>query len=211
MGHRANYVVIEKGKAKAFTDSWGALGCTYALADGPATCRKLATAMEPTPELMDWAFAEAGFLLDYDDRRAIFFGVPEALEDGEGGDLDADDFLAALDDGPAELFAWVADAWKGWTLVWDERGVDAFADALAAKGITSITCQPPSYPKELKSVRVEVAIDARGKPAKKAARKKAVAKKAVAKKAVAKKAVVKKAVAKKAVAKKKPATRRQAR
>jgi hypothetical protein len=187
MGHRANYVVIEGGKAQAFYDSWGALGCTYALADGPRACRKLAALGEPTAELMDWAFAEAGFLLDYDDERAIFFGVPELFEEEDaGGDFDADGFLDALHEGPDVLFASVAKKWKGWTLIWDDRGVDAFADELARKDITSITCQPSSYPKKgLKPVRVEATIPSSPKPAGKSPAKKSV-KKAPAKKAAKK-------------------------
>ncbi|APR79912.1 Histone protein [Minicystis rosea] len=214
MGHRANYVIIEKGTAKAFMDSWGALGCTYALAEGPAACRDLATVAPTAEELMDWAFAEAGFLLDYDDHQAIFFGVPEPIEDAEEAEFDGTAFLAALRLGPAVLFSMVADAWEGWTLVWDDRGVDAFSDALAAKGITSIVCPPRSYPKNLRPLRVELVIE--GAPAKKPAKKKAPGAKKIAKKTAASKKVVKKqpaakkTAASKKVVKKQPAAKKAA-
>jgi hypothetical protein len=77
MGHRANFVIIREGAATAFFDPWGALGCTYLLLEGPAKATAAAQAMEPTEELLDWAFAEAGYLLDHDLQRLITFGYPE--------------------------------------------------------------------------------------------------------------------------------------
>jgi len=37
MGHRANFVLIREGGARAFHDQWAALGSTWAFAGGPAT------------------------------------------------------------------------------------------------------------------------------------------------------------------------------
>ncbi len=80
MGHRANFVLIHDGEAIAFQDQWAALGSTYLFAEGPVAASAAIEAMEPTSELMDWAFAEAGYLLDFDERRAIVFGTPEEVD-----------------------------------------------------------------------------------------------------------------------------------
>jgi hypothetical protein len=145
MGHRADYVIIRNNKAKAYYDHWGALGCLFVLDDGPKGIEEMASGNEEVSELMDWAWAEGGFLLDHDEKRCITFGYV---------DLDLDDmpqehvestkaFMDAAGD-PAKLFALVAPRWKGWTLEWNERGADAFAAHLAKRGITSIKTQKPS-------------------------------------------------------------------
>lgn len=77
MGHRANFVLIHDAEGAAYHDQWAALGSTYAFAGGPADATAAAEAAEPTTELLDWAFAEAGFLLDFDEYVAIVFGQPE--------------------------------------------------------------------------------------------------------------------------------------
>ena len=150
MGHRANFVIIENGRATAYRDRWAALGCTFTLMDGPGEARSAARSSEPTTELMDWAFAEAGYLLDFDENRAIAFGHPDLPLDDDF--LEADTAAAmnaamdALNQGPAEFFKHVAAKWRGWTLVWDDRGVDAFAEHLARRSITVIQTQPASHP-----------------------------------------------------------------
>jgi len=167
MGHRANFVVIRKGDARAFHDPWAALGSTWAFAGGPGEATAAAELGSPTTELLDWAFAEAGYLLDFDERLAIVFGYPEmgdfdpadlegleGIEGPEGmmdpGQIDPSErqqmaqVEAALEQGPLEFLRAIAPRWEGWLLRWDDRGVDAFADHLARRGITTIATQPPS-------------------------------------------------------------------
>ena len=116
MGARANYVRIENGQAKAYYDSWGGTYCVYAVDLGPPKCQEVIGFSEETDELMDWAFAEGGFLLDYDEKRCIFFGLLEYEdnEDEDPVDLAAiKAFDAELRKGPAALFEFVAVSWPG--------------------------------------------------------------------------------------------------
>jgi hypothetical protein len=154
LGHRANFVVIKRGSAAAYHDQWAALGSTWAFAGGPDEAVSAAEGSQPTPELLDWAFAEAGYLIDFDRKRAVVFGYPEM------GDFDLDEMAdfseedvaamaaaeAALQRGPLDFLQAIAPRWPGWHLHWDDRGVDAFAEYLAVRGIDSISTQPPSHP-----------------------------------------------------------------
>jgi len=152
VGHRAHFVVIRDGGARAYVDQWAALGSTYCFADGPAeaTTTVESTATE-TAELLDWAFAEAGYLIDYDEKSAIVFGSPMPFDPEELGDGIADsnslaDLDQALEEGPLPFLQLIAPRWKGWQLCWDDRGVDAFGEHLKRRGITSVSVQPPSHP-----------------------------------------------------------------
>ena len=101
---------------------------------------------------MDWAFAEGGYLIDRDDRIAIVFGPwmdPSDFEfdesdDDPESDEDTPEFNAA------QYLADIAPAWPGWKLVFDDRGVDAFAEHLRAKQISTIITQPVSHPPDVK-------------------------------------------------------------
>jgi len=149
MGHRANFIIIENNEANAYYDNWAALGCTFLALDGPAAARKAAETCEPTEELLDWAFAEAGYLLDYDENCAVFFGVPDVPDlDGlpEEAVAEIEAGVSAFDNGIASFLATAAPEWKGWTLRWDNRGVDAFSEHLTRRGIESIKTQPASHP-----------------------------------------------------------------
>jgi hypothetical protein len=166
MGHRANFVVIRDGQARAFHDPWAALGSTWAFAGGPGDAASTAEQATPTGELLDWAFAEAGYLLDFDQQRAIVFGYPEPVDFDPGefqgiegladldpaqlGDAAAVD--AALQRGPLDFLHAIAPRWEGWLLTWDERGVDAFAEHLAGRDLRSISTQPPDHPPDRISV-----------------------------------------------------------
>jgi hypothetical protein len=154
MGHRANFVLIRDGKGLAYSDQWAALGSTYAFAGGPADATAAAEATEPTNELLDWAFAEAGYLLDFDERMAIVFGQPEPIDPEDLAEFGAPELAAAneldaaLERSPLEFLKAIAPRWTGWQLRWDERGVDAFAAHLARRGIGSIVTQPTKHPAE---------------------------------------------------------------
>ncbi|MGZ8219071.1 hypothetical protein [Methylomagnum sp.] len=156
MGQRANYVIIKDGQANAYFDNWGALGCAFILADGPEAATKAAEETEPTDELLDWAFAEGGFLIDYDQQKLIAFGLLDALdeefdeefdddtedEDNEGEELTE---YSSLDQWKTHLES-IAGNWSGWLLTWDERGADAFALHLKQRGISNIKTQEASHP-----------------------------------------------------------------
>ena len=164
MGHRANFVVIEDGAARAYYDQWAGLGAAFAIADGPGPAIEFLKDYEPTDELLDWAYAEGGFLIDFDQNLVIVFGELDDMADeiadfddgdgdvGDGEELD-DECGEENDDaeGYAErytnYFTDIAPNWLGWHLKYDNRGVDAFAGHLNLRGITSIKTQEPSHPK----------------------------------------------------------------
>lgn len=151
MGHRANFVLIRDGAAAAYHDQWAALGSTFAFAGGPAEAVAQAEAAERTTELLEWAFAEAGFLLDFDEKVAIVFGQPEPVDPAELGEFmegaaAAGEIDSALERGPLDFLKSIAVRWSGWRLSWDDRGVDAFAAHLAHRQITTIKTQPLSHP-----------------------------------------------------------------
>ena len=106
MGHRANFVVIRGGDARAYFDSWAALGCIHSVADGPEDAAASAAQFEATDELLDWAFMEGGYLVDFDEKTLIVFGLTDEdladefseFEDDEEEGGDEADELDELDD-----------------------------------------------------------------------------------------------------------------
>jgi hypothetical protein len=132
MGHRANFVVIRDGRATAYYDQWAALGCIHAFSDGPeAACEALAE-FRPTKELLDWSYAEGGYLIDFDQKKAIVFGHTVSRSDLEGPDGTIPEDLrrkvAPFMKGGRPYLRHVAPKWRGWTLAWqDALGIDAFA------------------------------------------------------------------------------------
>jgi hypothetical protein len=173
MGHRANFVIIEDGKAEAFFDQWAGLGCALAISEGPGAAVTAARESEPTDELLDWAFAEGGYLIDFDEQRVLVFGELDDMsgefdgfdDDGEEDVDEPDDYGSDDDDEDDEesdyaekyrnFFEDIAPNWGGWLLRWDDRGVDAFAEHLTRRGITSIELQEPSHPEETQSCELQ--------------------------------------------------------
>lgn len=163
MGHRANFVVIRSGEARAYYDQWAALGCVFELAPGPEHASRSAEQMTPASELMDWAFAEGGYLIDFDQKHAIVFGEPldgeidleefEILGEIDPAQIEEEMAISrALQNGPLEFLKSIAPRWEGWLLRWDDRGVDAFAEHLDRRGIRTIATQPASHPPDLRVV-----------------------------------------------------------
>jgi hypothetical protein len=142
MGHRANFIIIRDNAARVYYDQWAALGCIDTFAVGPTEAVNALTGMEETDELMDWALAEGGYLLDFDRKVAICFGEPFDEFESE------DDDSVAFDQDRLSFLKQIASAWTDWKLVWDERGVDAFAAYLKARNINSIRTQAESHPPE---------------------------------------------------------------
>lgn len=145
MGHRANYVIIKNGTAKAYWHQWGAMGCVYSFAGGPTAAIDAISDAEPVDELLGWSYAEGGYLIDFDKKVAIVFGEPFADdfdEEADGGS----DVDVAFEKGEREYLQLIAPRWKGWKLIFDDHGVDAFSVYLESRAITSIKCQVPSHP-----------------------------------------------------------------
>ncbi len=144
MGHRANFVVIRDGKARAYYDQCAALGCLYFFAAGPdPACAELSS-FEETDGLMDWAYAEGGYLIDLDQRTAIAFGfVPDPRDFGVAR---VDPLNSAFKQGPLALLNHIGPNWIGWRLVWDDHSVDAFAAYLRNRRIADVATQPSSHP-----------------------------------------------------------------
>jgi hypothetical protein len=165
VGHRANFVVIRDGKASAYYDQWAALGAVYEFAAGAVHAARAAELSEPTPELMEWAFAEGGYQIDFDEKLAIVFGYPADFASDDLDDIPADEAAEAvaidqaLQVGPGEFLKVVADRWRSWTLQWDDRGVDAFAEHLARRAITSVAVQPPRVPAAGPPITLQVASE----------------------------------------------------
>lgn len=151
MGHRANFVIIRNGRAKAYYDQWAAKTWAYPFAEGPVAASDLSDC-KPTKELLDWGEIEGGYLLDHDEKLAIGFGQGPIDNDLEQMmdkvDKDLLKVQAAFEKGPLPFFKHVAGNWPGWKLVWDERGVDVFAAHLRKRKINTIRTCPPSHPRK---------------------------------------------------------------
>jgi hypothetical protein len=161
MGHRANFVLIKNGKAQAFYDHWGALACTLSLEQGAKRLwNEVQELNERVDELMDWAFAEGGFLIDYDERVCIAFGSVDVDADEMPEEYQAD-VRATLDAyraGWGQFVRHIEKGWRGYTMIWDDRGVDAFAKHLERRKITSIKTQKPSHPKSYAKAKPDVVV-----------------------------------------------------
>lgn len=143
---------IRNGEAVAFEDNWAGMGATYDFTLGVEHATQALAAYATTDQLMDWAFAEAGYLIDHDEKTAIGFGVPIAVDEfyDEADDLELPEEDPAIGKLQSEDFEGflqaISGAWPGWRLVWDERGVDAFSEHLSRRGITGIQCGDFSHP-----------------------------------------------------------------
>ena len=165
MGHRANFVVIKDGHATAYEDNWAALGCVHDFAAGLNHALEALKLYKETDALMDWAFAEGGYLIDHDQKTAIVFGesmdCEEMMEDVL--DLDFENELADLSDGQTEedplhtkliegdylgFLQDISSGWEGWLLCWDNSGVDSFSKHLELRGIHCIETAPASQPED---------------------------------------------------------------
>ena len=115
---------------------------------------------EPTDELMEWAFAEGGFLIDYDEKVCIAFGYPDVdLEDMPEEHQDGvREGLEALNVGWPAFVTHIEQGWRGFTMVWDGRGVEAFALHLKKRAITSIDTSKASHPASQASHEPEVVV-----------------------------------------------------
>jgi hypothetical protein len=146
MGHRANFVVIQNSSAKAYEDNWAALGALLLFAEGPDKAIKILVDFRPTTELLDWAFVEGGYLIDFDTNTAIIFGFPGGEDELEFYGFD--DSTDGQEFAPKYLQR-ISSKWKSWKLIFDDRGVDAFAIYLNSNNIEDIQCQPASHPAQI--------------------------------------------------------------
>ncbi len=150
MGHRANFVVIRDGRASAYYDQWAALGCIGFFSAGPDVAAEEASQLERTDGLMNWSYAEGGYLIDFDTKEAIVFGLtidPEEFADPDGEvDVQLLEASAPFAEGGLAYLKHIAPSWAGWKLAWDERGVDAFAAHLRKRAIAGVGVEPDSHP-----------------------------------------------------------------
>lgn len=109
---------------------------------------------------MDWAFAEAGFLIDYDERVCIAFGMPDVDVDDVPDEYQTDvrSTVDAFRAGWSEFVRHIEKGWRGYTMIWDDRGVDVFAAHLARRKITSIKTAKPSHPTSYAKAKPEVVV-----------------------------------------------------
>lgn len=138
MTHPANYVIVSGGEPRAYHDTLGALSCALDLLDGLGPCMGLVQDLVPVASVADAPSAEGGWLLDIDRQHAILFGTPRAPDASALGEKLAAEIEAAvvaLGTDPARYLRQLAPAWPGWTLVWDVRGIDAFAEYLEDHGL----------------------------------------------------------------------------
>lgn len=74
MGNRANYVLIEDGRAQIYFTRWGALDIPATLLSGPEATIAYARSLTPDNSLLTDTWAEGGVLLDVDARHLSFWG-----------------------------------------------------------------------------------------------------------------------------------------
>ncbi len=140
MAQRADFVIVKKGKATAYFDKWGDLGCLSAFADGPESALEFTSHMKKISKL-DAVFAEGGYLLDFDQKIAIVFGSPVLDDDF---DEQAKQINDALGESELAYLNYVANVWTGWKLTWDYAGVESFVKYLKEQEITAIGLLPCS-------------------------------------------------------------------
>jgi hypothetical protein len=152
MGVRANFVIIRNGHAKAYYDQWAAMECLCYFAAGPDEACEVVSQFEPANGLMEWVSAEGGYLIDFDEKKAIVFGCQVEFDEFAGSDASTDDQFresnSPFEQGELAFLQHVGPRWPGWKLVWDEHGVDAFAAHLRSRNIDDIAIQPDSHPPE---------------------------------------------------------------
>jgi len=134
VGERANYVVVKGGVARVGYSPWGAYDVADELRYGPGIAKGMIT--EDAGQLMDPAFAEGGILVDVDLKLLIAFM-----------------WLRRPSAGPEAILRAAAARWPSdWTLRWDTRGVDAFAEHLASRGIEVAREAATQVPRSLPEV-----------------------------------------------------------
>lgn len=154
MGHRANFVIIRNNTTKLYGESWAAVDSIYYFAAGPTSALENAVSKWENEAFYDWAFAEGGYLLDFDKQLAIGFGASIPDEEIRIADrkIHPDIALvnAALMKSEEHFLGYISKFWPSWTLVWDDRGVDAFSEYLVKNGIDTLAPLKPSHPRNIK-------------------------------------------------------------
>ncbi len=115
MGHRANYVLIENGKAYIYFSRWGALDIPAMLLAGPESAISYVRALTTDDHLQNEDWAEGGVILDVDRRLLRFFG---------GGDVEFSPYLRR------PLFRALRTVWPNWDVEWSLFGIADLAVSL---------------------------------------------------------------------------------
>jgi hypothetical protein len=112
MGHRATYVLIERGAPAYYRSQFGAWDLPAQLLGGPEATEALIRDRDPAEGLLDYVWAEGGILLDMVERCVLFFG-------GAG--------VAYAPDKRRILLRVLSLAWQGWSVQWAACWVVDFA------------------------------------------------------------------------------------
>jgi hypothetical protein len=115
VGHRANYVLRERGQAAIHYSQWGAVGLPQDLLAGPDAFIAMVRDCRVEDRLMDSIFAEGVALVDLD-RRELLVWAGKVLR-----------YMVAPRSAWLEL---VRASWPGWRVEWSRRGVVGVAAAL---------------------------------------------------------------------------------
>ena len=141
MSERAKYVIIRSGTVQAYEDRHGGAVCALELSDGPEAAARSANGFSHGRRFLASTSYEGGYLIDFDERLLIVFGEPYVDLDGVAAEFGMDEFdpgptvTALLEQGPAAYFEAIAPLYPGWTLRWNELGVDAFIEHLSRRNL----------------------------------------------------------------------------
>lgn len=136
MAHEANFVIIQKGQANAYYHKWAALDCINWFADGPEKARSV-DGLKRVDWLSEFVFAEGGYLIDFDEKKAIVYGHTADVEGfKERPPPDPD---SPFVQGGLAYLQHIGPNWVGWKLSWAQSGANAFAAHLRRRNITDIS------------------------------------------------------------------------
>jgi hypothetical protein len=106
MGERAQKVVIRDGRVTLYRDRWGGQSSIDVLRDGPTGLQNDLAESSPNAEWWDPAFAEGGYLVDFDRKCILLYSWDAAL---------AESCLSVI-----------SSAWPGWSVTVAPEGVPDF-------------------------------------------------------------------------------------
>lgn len=109
MGSRANFVLVEDGKAQLFYSNGEACAIPAMMMAGPAAIAHFMRQLEPDYRFLSWGWADGGILLDCDQHYTLFWG---------GSSLNVRPFLRRA------FLPLLAPHWPGWRVEWSRNGQD---------------------------------------------------------------------------------------
>jgi hypothetical protein len=73
MGHRANFVVVQGGRASLYYSRWAAITLSQSILFGPESTLRYIETLQPTDALLDEVWCEGAAVMDRDAKRLLFF------------------------------------------------------------------------------------------------------------------------------------------